>query len=70
MENKKEDPVNPSYYSDGISTTDYILSKKLGYLEGNVIKYLTRHEHKNGVEDLFKAKWYLEKLIDKYVNKK
>ena len=30
---------------------------------GNVIKYLWRYKHKNGIEDLKKAKWYLERLI-------
>ena len=34
-----------------------------GYLKGNIIKYLWRSEHKNRLEDLEKAKWYLEKLI-------
>ena len=36
-----------------------------GFLYGNVIKYLWRYKHKNGVEDLKKAKWYLERLIKK-----
>lgn len=35
-----------------------------GFLYGNVIKYLWRYKHKNGIEDLNKAKWYLERLID------
>jgi predicted Ser/Thr protein kinase len=30
---------------------------------GNIIKYVFRYKHKNGVEDLRKAKWYLDKLI-------
>lgn len=34
-----------------------------GFLRGNVIKYLWRYEMKGGVEDLRKAKWYLERLI-------
>ena len=33
-----------------------------GYLKGNVMKYLTRYQFKNGVEDLKKAQWYLNKL--------
>lgn len=36
-----------------------------GFLYGNVIKYLWRYKHKNGIEDLQKAKWYLERLIKK-----
>jgi hypothetical protein len=35
----------------------------LNYLEGNVIKYISRYKFKNGLEDLNKAKWYLETLI-------
>lgn len=35
----------------------------MGFLEGNVLKYLLRHKKKNGVTDLKKAKWYLERLI-------
>jgi len=35
-----------------------------GYLKGNIIKYLTRYQFKNGVEDLKKAQWYLNKLTE------
>ena len=34
------------------------------YLLGNIIKYISRYKHKNGVQDLRKAKWYLDKLIE------
>ena len=33
------------------------------YLQGNIIKYLWRYRYKNGIEDLKKAQWYLNKLI-------
>ena len=33
------------------------------YLQGNIMKYLWRYKYKNGVEDLKKAQWYLDKLI-------
>jgi hypothetical protein len=36
----------------------------LGYREGNVLKYLARYRYKNGLEDLLKARWYLQRLID------
>jgi hypothetical protein len=36
------------------------------YLRGNIIKYLWRFTNKNGVEDLKKAEWYLNKLIKEY----
>jgi len=34
------------------------------YLQGNIIKYLWRYRYKNGVQDLEKAQWYLNKLIE------
>lgn len=36
------------------------------YLQGNITKYLWRFKYKNGVEDLKKAQWYLDKLINQY----
>jgi len=65
------DKINPSYYKRGkFETIDVILdvTKHLpgdeGYLVGNVIKYISRYDEKNGIEDLRKAKWYLNKLIE------
>ena len=63
------DMVNsPSHYNEfGIECIDAIqAATEEGfeyYLQGNIIKYLWRYRYKNGVEDLEKAKWYLEKLI-------
>jgi hypothetical protein len=37
-----------------------------GYLKGNVQKYIWRYEDKNKIEDLKKAQWYLNKLIETY----
>jgi hypothetical protein len=37
-----------------------------GYLKGNIQKYIWRYEDKNKIEDLKKAQWYLNKLIEKY----
>ena len=34
------------------------------YLQGNILKYIWRHKYKNGVEDLKKARWYLDRLIE------
>lgn len=36
-----------------------------GYLRGNILKYTWRYDRKNGVQDLEKARWYLDKLIKK-----
>ena len=57
--------INPSHYtSGGIQPIEYIDANKLGYYEGNILKYITRYKMKNGLEDLRKAQWYLERLID------
>jgi len=55
-----------TWYKGGIETWDYIISQNLGYLEGNIVKYITRYRKKNGMEDLEKAKHYLDKLIEVY----
>ena len=60
------DPVNhPAHYTTGgVETIDFIEAKKLNYNLGNVVKYITRADHKgNRIEDLQKAKWYLEREI-------
>ena len=57
------DKINPPYYRKGIETTDYIVSHSMNYLEGNIIKYVTRYKDKGGIEDLKKAEWYLTRLI-------
>ena len=46
-----------------IQPVEYITANNLSYLQGSVIKYVTRYQNKNGVEDLEKAKWYLNRLI-------
>lgn len=60
------DKINPPYYRKNIEVSDFIDEYDLNYFEGNVIKYVVRHKQKNGLEDLQKAKWYLERLIKKY----
>ena len=60
------DKINPIYYRKKIEVSDFIDEYDLNYFEGNVIKYVVRHKAKNGLEDLQKAKWYLERLIKKY----
>ena len=65
-----KDMVNhPDHYTNSsIETIDIIESVTAEgfqyYLEGNILKYLTRYRHKNGIEDLKKAQWYLNKLIE------
>ena len=60
------DPIRPMHYAfdEGvIECIDYIESHAFDFVEGNVIKYVTRYQHKNGTEDLKKARWYLDRLI-------
>ena len=57
-----KDNINPTYYRKGIETTDYIVSHSMNYLEGNIIKYITRYKYKGGLEDIEKAEWYLARL--------
>lgn len=70
------DPVNnPSHYGQGsIEAIKYIedlLSREeyIGYLRGNIAKYLHRWRYKNGVEDVKKARWYLNALIQELEKK-
>lgn len=62
------DAVNhPEHYkTGGIETIDFIEAKKLNYNLGNVIKYITRADHKGlRKQDLEKAMWYLQREISK-----
>ena len=51
------------YAQFAIQPTEYIERNKLSFAEGNVVKYITRWRYKNGLEDLRKAKHYVELLI-------
>lgn len=59
---------HPSHYNQGSKETIEILKDFLtedefkGFLKGNVLKYMHRYKFKNGMEDLNKASWYLDKL--------
>ncbi len=70
MSETEPDMVNhpPHYKTGGIETIDIIEAKLTregfrAYCVGNVIKYITRAEHKGGDEDLRKAEWYLKRLL-------
>lgn len=61
--------VGGQHYRDmKIQPIEYILENGLGYCEANVIKYVSRWRHKNGVEDLRKAKHYIEILIEREID--
>ncbi len=62
-----DNQVGGNHYKDlKIQPVEYILENGLGFLEGNVVKYITRHKAKNGIEDVKKAKHYCEMLIEQY----
>lgn len=46
-----------------IQPIEFIHTNGIPYIEGNVIKYICRHKQKNGLEDLLKAKHYIDLLI-------
>ena len=52
------------HYDLPIQPLEYIHANQLGYIEGNIIKYATRHKKKNGVEDIKKIIHYCELLLE------
>ena len=58
----------PHYNQTGIECVEAIAAATDDgfeyYLQGNILKYLWRYRYKNGIEDLKKAQWYLNKLIE------
>ena len=65
------DSINPSHYKqgavEGIQAIKSATINKQGleaFCVGNVIKYLWRYENKGGLQDMQKAKWYLDRLIE------
>jgi hypothetical protein len=68
VEQPISNPVNPSHYKQGPIECIEAIKAALGlgfvaYLWGNILKYLWRWPNKNGIEDLKKARWYLDRLI-------
>lgn len=66
------DKINPDHYTYGkyqcidvIQDITKDLSGEEAFCIGNAIKYIWRFKHKNGTEDLEKAKWYLDRIITK-----
>lgn len=62
--------TDPDYYSRWeIEPIEFIMANNLDFLRANIIKYIMRYDAKNGVGDLYKASWYLEKLIGRQLEK-
>ena len=67
----KEDIVNhPKHYTTHPSGIECIqITEHMNFNIGNVIKYLWRTDHKNGLEDLKKAQWYLNREVKRLEGK-
>jgi|APGre2960657373_1045057.scaffolds.fasta_scaffold01840_5 hypothetical protein len=67
---KKESVNHPSHYNQGkIEVIDYIEDLGMGedFCAGNAIKYISRYKYKeNPLEDLKKARWYIDRIIQKH----
>src|SRR5713101_4813643 len=59
-----EKQIGGQHYKSKIEHWDYVIANGIPYMEAQIIKYLTRWRSKNGMEDLYKAKHFLEKLIE------
>ena len=57
------DKINPTYYGTGLDVIDFCQKNNLDFMQGNVIKYVTRYKEKNGKEDLLKAREYIDRMI-------
>ena len=63
--------VGGDHYSKlAIQPVEYITANNLSYLQGSVIKYVTRYQDKNGVEDLQKAIHFVKMMIQEEEDKK
>ncbi len=57
--------IGGNHYKDyKIQPIEFIMANNIPFIEANVIKYVVRWKHKNGIEDLKKARHYLDMLID------
>lgn len=57
--------VGGSHYKDfKIQPVEFIHQNGIGYMAGNVIKYVSRYKEKNGIEDLKKAQHYIDMMIE------
>ena len=67
-----DDITKPEHYCAGynIEPLDYIQKNGLDFLEGNIIKYVSRYDMKGGVKDLEKAKFYIDRLIEREKEKR
>jgi hypothetical protein len=64
MKSYKKQVGGSHYKKYKIQPVEFIIKNNIGFVEGNIIKYILRFKEKGGVQDLLKAKHYIELLID------
>lgn len=61
----KVNPIDPTHYNQfNIQPITFIMANNLSFSQGNAIKYICRYQNKNGIEDLKKAKQYIDFMIE------
>jgi hypothetical protein len=66
MDSLNEQIAGDHYKKLKIQPIEFIMANELGFIEGNIIKYATRHKDKGGVQDVKKIIHYAQLLIDMY----
>ena len=64
MKSYKKQVGGSHYKKYKIQPIEFIIKNNIGFVEGNIIKYILRFKEKGGVQDLEKARHYIELLID------
>ena len=64
MKSYKKQVGGNHYKKYKIQPVEFIIKNNIGFVEGNIIKYVLRFKDKGGIADLEKAKHYIELLID------
>jgi hypothetical protein len=64
MKSFKKQVGGNHYKKYKIQPIEFIIKNNIGFVEGNILKYILRFKEKGGVQDLLKAKHYIELLID------
>jgi len=69
MDTLEAEIKHPHHYTQGgIQPLDFIVSNNMKFREGNIVKYVTRHEYKDGLKDCLKARQYIDDLIAEYMD--
>ena len=62
---EEKNNIKPDHYGGSeIDVIDFCQANNLDFMQGNVIKYVFRYKNKNGLEDLEKAKEYIDRMIE------